>query len=111
MNEWMAQWYANVPAALNVNEPDVAARITPVSQTPVSEGYVWLNGSRADDRHRQRRRISGSGPSARASRDAGDARRIDGEEGSISRGGHEHAGSRWRRGEERARRGARAHAP
>src|SRR5437899_944403 len=46
MNEWMAQWYANVPAALNVNEPDVAARITPVSQTPVSEVDVWLNASR-----------------------------------------------------------------
>ena len=46
MNEWMLQWYANVPALVNVNEREAPAVITPVSHVPVSEVDVWLNASR-----------------------------------------------------------------
>jgi hypothetical protein len=37
MNEWMLQWYANVPALPKVKEREPPAVITPVSQAPVSE--------------------------------------------------------------------------
>src|SRR6266849_5853889 len=40
MNVWMAQWYANVPAAVKPNEADAPARMTPRSHAPVSEVEV-----------------------------------------------------------------------
>lgn len=45
MNEWIAQWYRNVPALVKVIDFAAFATITPVSHAPVSDVAVWLNAS------------------------------------------------------------------